>query len=197
MERIPLWLRPEGLEPLWRLNEQALELFVDIARLPDGGQASVSLTPPLREAFRRVDAATRRRLARGPRLLVDLAFDDLAAWQSPGLARRAKRSGQTLIDDRVLRVAHAATTLAWHVTRVNRDAAIVLLDVSDSLADLLVRLELTELRDTADRLAGRLAPRWADRPHLWQHWLNGTAAGPDQERIHAIHALQLGRAWTG
>jgi hypothetical protein len=193
MERTPSWLRPGDLEPLWRLNEQALELFVDVARLPDGSHAPIALTPALREAFRRVDAGARHHLARRPRLLVDLAFDDLAAWQSSGNPRRARPPRPAPLDDRVLRIAHAATTLAWHLTRVNRDAAIILLDVSVPLTDQFLRLELTQLREAADRLAGRLAPRWADRPHLWRHWLSGAGAGPDRERDHTIHALQLGR----
>jgi hypothetical protein len=197
MERTPSWLRPEGLEPLWRLNEQALELFVDVARLPEGTPAPIALSPALRDTFRRVAADARHHLSRRPRLLVDLAFDDLSAWQPAGTPRRARSSRPTLAEERVLRIAHATTTLAWHLTRVNRDAAVVLLDISGPLADLLLHLQLTELRDTADRLSGRLAPRWAERPHLWQQWLSRGGTPSNRDRDHAIHTLQLGRSSQG
>jgi hypothetical protein len=188
----PTWLAPQRLEPLRHVNEQALALFTDAAAMPDDAAAPIALAPGVREALRRTDRVTRARIARLPCLLVDLQFDDPHVWtrMAPTASRSTKLAGT---DARLIarrdELARITLLLAWHITRVDAEAALVLLGMPRSVSEAIAALPVTEIGARGHALAPLLVPRWGSRSAAWRRLLAPLPAQTGD--LLACYVLQL------
>ena len=183
------------LQALYDVNLQALSLMrllIERNRIP----RTFGVLLDIRESLCRLDDAALRRLASIPHLLVDLNFRDVAWWRS--IRHDSPRA--VAIGDRLTRAARprltaltrATLTYTWHIARLSRTDAMLLLGLSEPVITELADWTPDEIQRAAERQALRLRPRWNDRPMVWDHWIEAASTSEaDALRRMRIHGLQL------
>ena len=177
------------------VNLQALQLmlgFIESDRVPRGFAVLGEIAPDLV----RLDRDGIRRLAAMPHLLVDLNFRDVDWWRGTryeslravAIADRLTR----LARPRLLALSRATITLVWHVVRIDQAEAALLLGLSEDVARELSQWSPDDVQRVAERQALRIRPRWSNRPHVWQQWIEA-ASSDDAEAMRRmrVHGLQL------
>ena len=66
-----------------------------------------------------------------------------------------------------VKLARSTLVLAWHTVRTNLDAAVVLLGIAPSVAEIIAKPHLQDLDRIAERQYRHVRPRWEDRPAVW------------------------------
>lgn len=191
---LPSWLRPEALEPVARINEQALALLRQTAANP--AYSRLALVPPtgLRERFITLSADDQARLAREPFLLVDLHFADAQWWrealQHSDVQRKTRLKAARGLRTAMLSLSNAAVTVAWYYARAEAHSAPVVLGLTSAVARELRTASPIEVQRTAQLHAQELSLRWADQPSLWQRLLLPGGGSPACTRWARIQILQ-------
>jgi hypothetical protein len=80
--------------------------------------------------------------------------------------------------------------LAWQLVRVDARTASVALGIAEKVAQIIGKLQLTELDQIADRRHRHLEPRWADRPAAWRSLLS-SALAPESAAMKRVEAYGL------
>ena len=184
----------DALAPICEINEQCLKMLVDVSRQPKLSPDSFlyhifSLVSPLNDA----SIATASRF---PFLLVDFGFHDAHWWHRAGSqSMRADLNRSWLVPfprATATKLARATLMLAWHTARTDAEATLVLLGISQPVAEAISILRLRDIDRIADRHFRRLRPRWEDRPAVWRQLL-ACSRETDVYAAHefVLHALQL------
>lgn len=176
------------------VNEQCLNLLVHQARTDQF--PPFPLVTALNNALRQTTPEVRKRAAARPFLLLDFEFQNPEWWEA---VRRypnkrfhtagwrgclSRRSG--------LPLARATLLLAWQGCRANLEEACILLGMSRPAAEVIARLQLTEIDRIADRRFRHLRPRWQDRPDYWRSLLAASeSSNTAASRRTDLHALAL------
>lgn len=174
----PLSFSTSALAPVWQLNARFLEALVVSASRPEwiGSSWEAALgagladTPP--------DALSE--LSRCPVSLVDAALTDFAAVGfhmalEGGSVREPHRFMQPCV---AIELAQLTLTLAWTLSRSDPVAASVIFGLSPLQAGGLARLPMQIIPAVADRLAGKLRPRWMSQPRIWSRLLRNAKHSP-------------------
>jgi hypothetical protein len=147
-----------------------------------GGPSAAPLFTELRVLWIELDAAARRRAARGPYLLLDAGFNAPLRWAHPAQHQvrdqaRAEPVAAFFTVPRAVAVMRLVTTYAWHLARSQSAAARVLLGMSAPCAELIGAATLGYVSRLAEGHAQWLQPRWADRVAVWRDLLSTAASG--------------------
>jgi hypothetical protein len=88
--------------------------------------------------------------------------------------------------------------LAWHVARIQRQAAGMILGMEPRQLDVIAGYTLRELDRLAETRRIDVRLRWADRPRVWRHSLSvaiaGDEGGLERARLRGIQLLAA-EAW--
>lgn len=187
---------------LTELNEQCLALLAEQALRP------VPPPPPmyreLVDLWGRLDAASQRRAAACPYVLMDAGFCDPYRWQWLSDQQANARSGiqDTLRAPAVFgkfftaptltQVARQLFTTAWHIAQSQPISAPLFLGMPAQCVALLRTCSLRQLTDLADQHAGWLRPRWPGRQKVWRNLLEAGISGDEEElQMARLHGVQL------
>jgi hypothetical protein len=182
------------LGPVCEVNAQCLQLLIDAARHSTVGKQG--FVGELAASLHSLNAAARAGAARFPFLLADCRFRDLAWWQRIANHPTSAGSGPTWLTpfprSAAVKLARSTLILAWHTVRTNLDAAVVLLGIAPSVAEVIATLQLQDLDRIAERQFRHVRPRWEDRPAVWRQLLVCARSGNvDTTHEFVLHALQL------
>lgn len=179
----PHWFDPQALKPLVELNDLLLQGLIADAAAPRS-MRRLPLSSHVGELFAELPAEARARVAECPFALIDAGFDDADRWMRV-------RNG-TYVDDSKARaplpgaygrrLAQMTLTLAWSLARSNRDAAHVVLGMSQRCAAVVADIGLSVLPNIAEQYTLLIRPRWEDRPDIWRQLL--------QLAIHGVERNQ-------
>jgi hypothetical protein len=109
-------------------------------------------------------------------LLVDVHFRSAEWWDSllhfPTASRPIDSWLTAFPRQRGIMLTRSALTLAWHVARTDRQAAVVFLGLSPSVSELFGLVSLQQIDRIAERHFAHLRPRWEDNPAMWHEILS-------------------------
>lgn len=176
------------LDTLAELNEQCLELLCEQAAVP-AARPRASLLAELDPLWGALDAASRRRAARCPFLLLDAGFVRAGGVRDEPRAA-APRAFFTV--SRTVAVARLVLAYAWHLARSDAVAARLLLGMSGRCAERVAGWTLRQAIQLAESEPRLLEPRWPDRHEIWRELLVAASGAESTalERFH-IHGVQL------
>ena len=160
---------------------------------PPGDSGERGLPPDIRARLSALGADERARLARAPFLLMSVAEDDEARWQTIFAERRTRDLLQCLQvrDEAASRLAAAALGFLWQLARRNPYAARLVSGASLNWYGRLAECTLMELLARALDDHALLAPRMADEVDLWNRLLTAGVSDRRQVRLAArVAALQ-------
>jgi hypothetical protein len=182
----------DALSLLQDINETFLVLLIESARQPtNGGEFFLAL----RETFCRMDESAKATVASAPLLLLDFEFRNADWWK--GVAsdpRRRFLARRPLIEqEQAIELTRGALMLAWHLARSDLASCLVLVGLSDPVAQVVRSLRPKQIDLIAEHQFRSMRPRWEDRPYLWQQLLTNIETDIDL-RAFAIRALRL--SWT-
>jgi hypothetical protein len=186
--------KTDVLSPICELNEQCLRLLVDMAR--HDSLHTAAFLNDLLSTVSSLNSATLACAARFPFLLVDFRFRDFHWWQhviaAPNKPWKESTWLTVLPRATAIKLSHETLMLTWHTVRTDREAAVVLLGLTQAVADAIAALRLRDLDRIAERQFRQLRPRWEDRPGVWRQLL-ACARSTEVDAAHAfvLHALQL------
>jgi hypothetical protein len=191
------WPCAETLKTLAELNEQCLELLVEQAAL-----RAPNAPPILRELgnlWAQLDAASRRRAAGCPFLVVDAGFADPQRWRRIGDNRIADREtvgyGAFFTGSAAMKVAHQVFTNAWYIARTEPVGAALYLGMPPHCASLLRSCTVRQVTELANQRVAWLRPRWVGRTRLWQDLLSAAISGEglalEMARLHGVRLLAM------
>jgi len=189
------WLCTKMLKTLAELNEQCLELLTEQALL------RASPAPPmfrdLADLWGQLDAASRRRAAACPYLLIDAGFADPYRWRWVGgngvgdLEPAAYGSFFTALG--ATQVARQVFTNAWYIVQTQPIGAPLYLGMPAHCVDLLKACTLRQATELANQHAGWLRPRWPGRVRIWRDLLEAAISGEglalEMARLHGVQLL--------
>lgn len=183
------WVAASALELVGEVNGRLLEMLTRLAG-PERPRSAPQIVGTHRELWRRLDAAARERAAQFPILLADIRFQDEDWWRRAKSPQSGHGHGAT---SRIYFPAKPAgeltretLMLAWHVARLDRRAATLLLGMSPAVAAMIAALGLQELGQIAARHSRQLRPRWEDVPAFWRSLLVA-ARSDDRESLYELH----------
>jgi hypothetical protein len=191
------WPCGETLRTLAELNEQCLELLAEQALTHAPG------APPmfreLLDLWGRLDAASRRRAAACPFLLVDACFADPYRWRWVGGNRVGDREpvpySAFFTAPAATKVAHQVFTNAWYIVRTQPLGASLYLGMPARCAALLRTCTVRQVTELATQHAGWLRPRWAGRVPIWRELLVASISGEglalEMARLHGVQLLAM------
>ena len=145
-----------------------------------------------------MSADSLRLAAECPFLLVDARFQDASAWRQLVDETVNEDSPRTVKSYDAARIGLARSTFfaAWYIVHRWPTSAELLVGTSQEVLASIAKIELTRLGSLAEACAGWIAPRWADRPEVWNQLLVAATIGTDSTstslRQRALHLL-LGR----
>lgn len=168
----PHWFDPQALRPLVELNDLLLQALIADAASPRG-MRRLSLSNDVGDLFAELRAEARIRVAECPFALVDAGFDDADRWVRVrnGTYIDSGKSRPPLPSAYGQRLAQMILILAWSLARSNRDAAHVVLGMSQRCAAVVGDIGLSILPSIAEQHAQLIRPRWEDRPDIWRQLL--------------------------
>ena len=188
------WLAAATLASLIEINELALTVMAE-----QGGVRGATPGPLLRllgERWPLMDAASRRRAACCPYLLLDAGFTDAVRWRRPG-SHAVRDAGQRAYASyfsvpAAVSLARSVFIYAWHLARAEDAAARLLLGMSAACAAAIARLSVREVHVLAESHPEWLRPRWPERLAAWRELLLAASAGEGEplERVRR-HGVTL------
>ena len=196
-------LTPSILGSLAEINELTLELLAARASRESALPGRPPLLVDLGELWRAQTPLQRRRLAHCPYLLIDAGFADLTRWSARAPEVRDSDASWFGGEEGV-RLAGLVMIYAWHVARMHRPAARLLLGMSDDCASLIASMTVRQLGDCLERASYWIRPRWAERAGVWRHLLVAAATQDDarfeQVRLRGLQLMasevwQADRGW--
>ena len=115
-----------------------------------------------------------------PFLLVDAKFQDARSWKQLAVEGG---TGDPSHDSRrydVARIGLARSTFfaAWYIAHRWPTSAELLLGASQDVIGSISRIELTRLASLAEACTGWIAPRWPERPEVWNQLLVAATNAP-------------------
>jgi hypothetical protein len=145
------------------------------------------LAPEIRARLGALNCEQRERLARTPFLLMSLAEDDDARWQSIFAERLTRDLLQCLQvrDEVAARIAAAALGFLWQLAQRNPYAARLVSGASLNWCEQLSASTLMELYARALEDPWLLAPRMADKADLWNRLLTAGVSNRRNVRLAA------------
>jgi hypothetical protein len=152
-----------------------------------------SLAPEICTRLRALNCEQRERLARTPFLLMSLAEDDDARWQSMFTDRMTRDLLQSVeVPDEVAsRLAAATLGFLWHLAQRNPYAARLVSGASLNWCEQLCACTLMDLYGRALEDQALLAPRMADKTDLWNRLLTAGVSNRRHVRLAArVAAMQ-------
>lgn len=181
--------------PLEEINASFLQLLVDMAR--NTVRPTGDFIAPLRAALCDLPEPVTAIAARTPVLLLDLQFADATWWNAVATdASRVPPAARWLTSfpkARALKLARATLTLAWHLSRTDTAAEMILMGLTAPVSAIVGTLRFNQLDAIAERQFTHLRPRWEDRPRLWLQLLSGNL-DPLNASAFTLRALQL--SWS-
>ena len=185
----------ESIDALILVNTQTIDTFIELVREAGPLPTSLRTVRSWRAELSALDPVARRRAAALPHLLVDLHFRDADWWRDAHslASRRMTRheAPQVVPPKSIISLARAALMLAWHTVRSETRHATVLLGIAEPVARELSKLSPAEVIRIAERYAYALTPRWADRPFMWQQFLEAAGTDDSAMKMVQMRALQL------
>ena len=143
-----------------------------------------------------MSAESLRLAADVPFLLVDARFQDARAWRQVA----EESGGRELLNEvRDLprassRVGLARSTFfaAWYIVHRWPSSAELLIGATQDVIASISRVELTQLAEVSESRTSWIAPRWPDRPDVWEQLLAAaTTASHARSASIRQRALQL------
>jgi len=189
------WKGAPALGRVHALNERCLELLTHLART-DRQQISLSIVNQHRSLWRGLTAATRRRAARTPFLLMDLHFQDADWWRSAKDLRTTRRRKMVLHTAFTGKIAaelmRETLMLAWSTVAFDRGAASIMLGMTPAVSAIVAELGPQDVEHIASRHSQHLQPRWEDFPSFWGKLLSAARDGDDEALSYVhLHGVQL------
>ena len=152
-----------------------------------------TLPAEVRARFAALSAEQRGRLARMPFLLMSLAEDDEARWQSLFAEQRTRDLLQCVHrrDEAASRLIAAGLGFLWQLSQHNPYAVRLLSGAGLAWCEQLASCTLMDLFSRALEEQALLAPRMADKPDLWHKLLTaGVSNRRHLRRAARVAALQ-------
>ncbi len=162
------------------------------ARSPEN-TSGPGLPPEIRTRFAALSREQRERLARMPFLLMSLAEDDEARWQSLFAEQRTRDLLQCMQrrDEAASRLIAAGLGFLWQLAHSNPYAVRLVSGASLTWCEQLASCTLMDLFSRALEDQALLAPRMADKPDLWHKLLTmGVSNRRHLRRAARVAALQ-------
>lgn len=183
------WLSHATLASVAELNEECLQLLAEQAPHSPGDLALQQLAV----RWGSLDAAQRAQAGACPYLLLDADFAEPQRWRA---ATQAEAVRPFFTVPAAQPLAQAIFAFAWHLSRCQPAAARLLFAMPAAGAAYLAERTLREARALAQAHAGRLRPRWWQRPGFWRALLaaaaSGDAAALARVRVHGLTLLAAG-----
>ena len=182
------WLSPATLASLAELNEEGLQLLAAQAAHSPGDVALQQLAA----RWAALTAPERSRAAACHYLLLDADFAEPLRWRA---AVQAEPLHPFFTVPGAQPLAQAIFAFAWHLSRCQPAAARLLLAMPAASAAYLAACTLREARALAQAHAGRLRPRWWQRPGFWRALLAAAGSGEtalERVRVHGQTLLAAG-----
>ena len=151
------------------------------------------LPQEIRALFAALSGEQRDRLARAPFLLMSLAENDDARWQSLFAEQRTRDLLQCvqIRDEAASRLIAAGLGFLWQLSQRNPYAARLVSGASLAWCEQLASCTLMDLFSRALEAPALLAPRLADQPCLWHKLLTaGVSHRSHLRRAARLAALQ-------
>ena len=191
----PPWTGRPCLELVQEFNELFVEQLAETAR-QDGGRAGPEMVRMHRDLWASLDAPARRRAGQCPYLLADIQFRSVAWWERA--QNDASWRGGTPTPIRLfarrpaVELMRDALIVAWRIAQQDSRIAIILLAMTEEVADTVASLRLRHLRHIAEHHHQHLRPRWENQSSFWGRLLSA-AIRDDREALHDLHlhAFQL------
>lgn len=152
-----------------------------------------SLAPEVRAKLGELNREQRERLARTPFLLMSLAEDDEARWQSlfAGHGTRELLQCLQVRDEAASGLVAAGLGFLWQLAQRNPYATRLVSGASLSWCEQLAACTLMDLYSSVLQDRMLLAPRMADNTDLWQRLLTAGVSNRRHVRIAArVSAMQ-------
>ena len=162
------------------------------ARSPEN-TAGRGLPAGIRARFAALSSEQRERLARMPFLLMSLAEDDEARWQSLFAEQKTRDLLQCVQprDEAGSRLIAAGLGFLWQLAQRNPYAVRLVSGASQTWCEQLASCTLMDLFSRALEDQALLAPRMADKPDLWHKLLTvGVSNRRHLRRAARVAALQ-------
>jgi hypothetical protein len=191
------WNPRDVRAPLADINASFLQLLAQMARSDTDSSDFIS---ELREALLKLADPVKSVAAGIPFLLVDLEFRNHAWWKACAASPSKvfpppPRWTTSLPRLKALKLVRPALTLAWHLSRTDRESCLVALGMSRSVIEVVSLLQLQQIEAIAEHQCTRMRPRWEDRPSLWRQLLWVGSSDQPKTRDFVLHALQM--TWDG
>lgn len=178
------WLGDGAMGPVEEINSQCLDLLTDMAVWPLVAARLPGVLAAQLPLWQELTPLARASLAASPYLLADAGFDDESRWQrlGAGMVRDQQRDfiQPAFEGEMVAGFVRRVLVLGWHLARVNRQLARVVLGMSPACAVQLCSLGLRDLDWIVEHRPGWVRPRWELQPRIWKHLL--LAAHEDDPR---------------
>ncbi len=181
------------LSGIQRLNRDYVEMLIDDV---DEQRLAASLPEPVLRGLAALTPAARDAIAECPFALYSPGFEQQDFWRN-GLCESSSVTthiGRQAVS-RQSAFALSALFFAWHVANSQRTAAKVLYALPENAIDMLTRMPLSALQDSACSESSRLVPRWPTNAAFWPDLVRFAALG-DARRLHTtrLHGSQLSAA---
>jgi hypothetical protein len=183
----------EAMRSVYEVNQLFLSWLV---RSSDLTEFETMIQKPLLE----ISADALRLAAECPFLLIDAKFQDARAWRN--LVDQAGKGDLThqitsgRYDSSRIGLARSTFFAAWYIVHRWPANAELLIGANQDVVASISQIELTRLAGLAEACTGWIAPRWPDRPDVWNQLLiaatNAPAATSVSLRQRALQLL-LGR----
>lgn len=183
------WKGAQALTRVHALNERCLELLTELART-ERQQITLAIVHQHRGLWRSMSAATRKRAARTPFLLIDVHFQDAEWWRGARDLRPNRRRKVVVNAAFTGKIAgelmRETLMLAWSTVAFDRGAASILLGMTPAVSSIIAELSPQDVERIAARHNQHLQPRWVDFAAFWGRLLIA-ARDSDEEALHNIH----------
>jgi len=175
------------------LNASFVRVLIEMAQL-DAASTSDFITA-LRVPLLALATPACALAARMPVLLLEIESRNAIWWQAASVdpLKTVAAQSATLIlpRARAVKLTRSILTLAWLLSRTDRENAVVSLGMSVPVITLVSALQPSQLDAIAERQYAHLRPRWMDQLALWKRLLSSQANEPDSVRSCTYRLLQL------
>jgi hypothetical protein len=175
------------------LNASLVRVLIEMAQL-DAASTS-DFIAALRVPLLALATPSCALAARMPVLLLEIESRSAIWWKAasvdPMRGYSAQSASLSLPRARAVKLARSILTLAWLLSRTDRENAVVSLGMSVPVIALVSAMQPSQLDVIAERQYAHLRPRWMDRLALWKRLLSSQANEPDSVRSCTYRLLQL------
>ena len=187
------WRSARILEAVCQVNEHLVSALSELARHETVSTAVVAQN---RDALRQMEAASCKRAARIPVLLLDLHFHSADWWHTAvglnGGTYPATAGASSLPVDLAAELTRETLIVGWLAVRETPQSANLLFGMSGAVADLLGALSAQQLDRVAVRKSHELQVRWQHNQEFWQRLLAAGRSGNAEELCEThLFGLQL------